>query len=157
MSNPAPAPPRVVAAPVPQDQCGLAHAADLLGDRWVLLILREAFYGVTRFDDLQRDLQAPRAMLSQRLGRLVEHGLMQRAPYQDPGGRTRHEYRLTAKGRGLGLSLMALMAYGDAHLRDASARVSVVDALDGAPLAVSFVRPDGAAVTPERARLQVRD
>lgn len=155
MSNPAPARPRVTAAPVPRDQCGLARAAELLGDRWTLLILREAFYGVARFDDLQADLQAPRAMLSQRLARLVSEELLQRVPYQEPGGRARFEYRLAPRGRALSIALMALMDYGDRHLRDAPAAVRVVDAADGAPLTVGFVRPEGATTPADRARLEL--
>ena len=88
-----------------------------MGDRWTLLILREAFYGVRRFDSMQRDLEIPRTVLSGRLARLVKLGLIRRQAYREKGHRARHEYRLTKKGRDLYPALVALMQWGDRYLR----------------------------------------
>jgi DNA-binding HxlR family transcriptional regulator len=86
----------------------------LVGERWTLLILREAFFGVRRFGQLARNLNIPRPTLSSRLRTLVDAGLLERVLYaQDPD---RHEYRLTAAGRDLFPAIVALMRWGDAHL-----------------------------------------
>jgi DNA-binding HxlR family transcriptional regulator len=99
----------------PLTHCSIARSLELLGERWTLLVLREVFHGVRRFDDMQSRLHAPRQVLSARLGQLVELGLLRRDPYREPGQRTRYEYRLTAKGRDLFPILVALLAWGDRH------------------------------------------
>jgi DNA-binding HxlR family transcriptional regulator len=86
----------------------------LVGERWTLLILREAFFGVRRFGQFARNLNIPRPTLSARLRTLVDAGLLERVPYaRDPD---RHEYRLTTPGRDLFPAIVALMRWGDAHL-----------------------------------------
>jgi DNA-binding HxlR family transcriptional regulator len=92
----------------------VGRALALVGERWNLLILREAFFGVRRFGQLVRNLNIPRPTLSSRLRKLVDAGLLERVPYaRDPD---RHEYRLTAAGRDLFPAIVALMRWGDAHL-----------------------------------------
>jgi DNA-binding HxlR family transcriptional regulator len=91
--------------------CSIARTVDLLGDWWTPLVLREAFYGVRRFDDFERGLGIGRNVLSQRLTRLVEGGIMVRTPYQ--GRPARYEYTLTDKGRDLFGVLLAINAWGD--------------------------------------------
>ena len=86
----------------------MAKDTDILADRWTLLILREALYGVQRYDDMRADLQAPRSMLTDRLSKLVEQGLMKRQTYQEPGSRARQAYVLTSMGQELALTLLAL-------------------------------------------------
>ena len=100
-------------APVPLDQCSVARTLALIGDHWTLLILREAFYGVSRFEAMHADLAVPRSILSQRLRALVEHGIMQRTPYRVTGQRKRFAYELTVKGQALLPVLIALMEWGD--------------------------------------------
>jgi DNA-binding HxlR family transcriptional regulator len=139
-------------APVPVDRCGMARASELIGDRWTLLILREAFYGVTRFADLRADLAAPRAVLSQRLDQLVQEEILQRHPYQDEGSRTRYDYRLTEKGRELALVLFALMQWGDRYLRNDPAPLQLVDGKTGDPLTVALVTRTGRVVPVTKAR-----
>jgi DNA-binding HxlR family transcriptional regulator len=95
--------------------CSIARTLELVGEKWTLLVLRDAFNGVRRFDDLHRRIGAPRQVLSQRLGRLVAAGLLRRVPYREPGQRTRYEYRLTAAGLDLYPVLVALLAWGDRH------------------------------------------
>src|ERR1700746_1010336 len=95
--------------------CTIAAAVRLIGDKWTFLVLREAFNGVRRFDDMQRRTQAPRQVLSDRLSRLVAEGLLRRGPYQEHGQRRRHEYRLTEKGLNLYPVLVALMEWGDRY------------------------------------------
>jgi DNA-binding HxlR family transcriptional regulator len=95
--------------------CAIGAAVELIGERPTFLVLREAFSGVRRFDDMQRRTAMPRQVLSDRLARLVDEGLLRKVPYRDSGQRRRHEYRLTAKGLDLYPVLVALMAWGDEH------------------------------------------
>jgi DNA-binding HxlR family transcriptional regulator len=95
--------------------CTIGGAVAAIGDKWTFLVLREAFNGVRRFDDMQRRTQAPRQVLSDRLSRLVRDGMLRRVPYQERGQRARHEYRLTGKGLDLYPVLVALMEWGEAH------------------------------------------
>jgi DNA-binding HxlR family transcriptional regulator len=101
-----------------RSRCSVAGTLGVVGEKWSLLVLREAFYGVRRFADLQRNLGAPKAVLTDRLATLVEQGILARVPYQDEGARQRHEYRLTRKGLDLYPTLVALMAWGDRYLSE---------------------------------------
>lgn len=96
--------------------CSLARTMGILGDAWSPLILRDAYLGLTRFDDLRRDLGVARNVLTERLDRLVAYGLLERRPYQER--QLRHDYVLTDKGRDLVPALMALMAWGDRWTAD---------------------------------------
>lgn len=112
---------------VPKEDCPMARAAELLGDKWTLLILREAFYGVVRYDDMLHDLGAPRSTLTDRLNKLVKDGVMKKRPYQEPGERQRHYYALTERGRALALVFIAITKWGEDHLLDGEAAVKIVD------------------------------
>lgn len=94
--------------------CSIARTVDLIGDGWTPMVLRESFYGTTRFDDFERILGIGRNVLSQRLGRLVDEDLLERVPYQE--NPPRHDYVLTSKGRDLFPVLAAMMAWGDRWL-----------------------------------------
>lgn len=98
--------------------CSIARAMELLGERWTMLVLRESFSGVRRFDDIQQNTGAPRQVLSARLAHLVENGILRREPYQEPGQRQRYEYRLTEKGIDLYPVLVGLLEWGDKYLAD---------------------------------------
>lgn len=89
--------------------CSVARALSVVGDRWTMLILRNAFLGIRRFDDFQRQLGVTRHVLADRLKRLVEENILQKQPYQPH----RFEYRLTDKGRDLYPVLLALTTWGD--------------------------------------------
>ncbi|MFI5613049.1 winged helix-turn-helix transcriptional regulator [Amycolatopsis sp. NPDC051903] len=94
--------------------CPIARAVDVLGEPWTLLILRNATTGTTRFDDFRAELGIADNVLSTRLAKLTEAGLLARVPYRD-GGRTRHEYRLTQAGADALPVLLTLAAWGDEH------------------------------------------
>ena len=96
-------------------RCSVARTAEVVGDGWTVLVLRDLFNGVRRFDDLAAHLGIARNMLTRRLAALVEEGIVERVPYREPGARERHEYRLTAAGRDLRPVLLAMLAWGDAH------------------------------------------
>jgi DNA-binding HxlR family transcriptional regulator len=95
--------------------CTIGAAVGIIGERPAFLLLREAFNGVRRFDDMQRRTGMPRQVLSDRLARLVTEGLLRKVPYQESGQRRRDEYRLTAKGLDLYPVLVALMQWGDRY------------------------------------------
>ena len=95
--------------------CTIGAAVGIIGERPTFLLLREAFSGVRRFDDMQRRTGMPRQVLSDRLARLVTEGLLRKVPYRESGQRRRYEYRLTAKGLDLYPVLVALMQWGDRY------------------------------------------
>jgi DNA-binding HxlR family transcriptional regulator len=94
--------------------CSIARAMEMLGERWTFLILRECFYGVRRFSDMQRNLGIARNILSTRLQALVRHGILERRRYSDEP--ERYEYRLSAAGRDLYPAVVTIMRWGDQHL-----------------------------------------
>jgi DNA-binding HxlR family transcriptional regulator len=94
-----------------RQDCGIARALEVLGERWTLLIVRDAFWGVRRFSDFRAHLDIPKAVLSERLSGLVEHGIFDRRP--DPEHAGRHLYELTTAGRELWPVLHAMVAWGD--------------------------------------------
>lgn len=96
-----------------RENCSLARTLSVLGDRWTLLVLREAFLRVRRFDDFQKSLGIARRVLAARLKLLVDEGVLEKRAYQERP--IRHEYRLTEKGLGLYPALIALVHWGDAH------------------------------------------
>jgi DNA-binding HxlR family transcriptional regulator len=100
------------------ENCSVKRALDVVGEKWTLLVLREAFYGARRFEQFQAHVGCARNLLSERLNTLVEAGVMRRVPYREPGQRERHEYRLTDKGLDLLPAVIALMEWGDRWAAD---------------------------------------
>lgn len=94
--------------------CSVAGSLALIGERWTLLLIRDAFMGARRFEDFQRSLGVARNILTARLNRLVEEGLFRRVRYQEHPDR--YEYRLTEKGIDLWPVIITLMKWGDRHL-----------------------------------------
>jgi DNA-binding HxlR family transcriptional regulator len=100
------------------DTCTIGRAMEIFGERWTLVVLREVFNGIRRFDDMRVRTAVPRQVLTNRLASLVEHGILRREPYQEPGARVRHEYRLTAKGLDLYPMLIAIAEWGNRYLAE---------------------------------------
>lgn len=96
--------------------CSVARALSVVGDRWTLLILRDAFLGVRRFDAFEADLGTTRHRLADRLRKLVAHGILERVRYQTRPAR--FEYRLTEKGRDLYPVIVSLTRWGDRWMAD---------------------------------------
>jgi DNA-binding HxlR family transcriptional regulator len=96
--------------------CAISRSLAVLGERWTLLILREALGGTTRFADFRDHLGVASDILTDRLVTLVEFGVLAKEPYQEAGARTRYEYLLTPAGRQLQVALGALQQWGDEHL-----------------------------------------
>lgn len=108
----------MIADEVDRTRCSIAGALAVVGEKWSLLVLREAFLGVRRFADFQRNLDVSRAILTDRLNTFVDQGVLTRVPYRADGQRRRQEYRLTDKGQDLYPILVALMQWGDQYVAD---------------------------------------
>jgi DNA-binding HxlR family transcriptional regulator len=100
------------------DNCTIGRAMQVLGEKWTMVVLREVFTGVRRFDDMRLRTGIPRQVLANRLAGLVAHGILRREPYREPGARVRYEYRLTARGLDLYPVLVAVRDWGDRYLAD---------------------------------------
>ena len=112
--------------------CSIQQTLDVIGDRWMLLIIRNLFRGARRFSELEEDLGIAKNLLTVRLNKLVSADIVERVPYQDRP--VRHEYLLTQKGRDLSPSLVALMKWGDRWCNDGSAPTVLVHSDCGTPL-----------------------
>jgi DNA-binding HxlR family transcriptional regulator len=137
------------------DTCSIARTLALVGDRWTLLVLRDVVNGVGRFDELAGHLGIARNVLSRRLARLAQAGLVERTAYREPGARERYEYRLSAPGRELVPVLLAFMAWGDRHLAGEEGPPAVVRHADcGAAIKVTLTCEAGHELG-DRPRLRV--
>ena len=110
--------------------CPIARSLERVGEWWSIMILRDAFAGMTRFDEFQKSLGIAPNMLTRRLNALVESGLMERSRYCEHP--PRHEYILTERGRDFRPVLIALLAWGNRHFAPEGASVQIVDAQTGA-------------------------
>lgn len=120
--------------PWSRDRCPMAATLGVVSTRTAFLLLREAFYGARRFDEFVQRAEVSEPVAAMRLRELVEQGLMERVPYQDPGQRTRSGYRLTHKGAELLPALVALMDWGDRWALGDGARVGLHHAGCGEPV-----------------------
>ncbi|WP_051362284.1 winged helix-turn-helix transcriptional regulator [Solimonas soli] len=131
------------------EDCSVAAAVAFIGDRWSLLLLRELFQGVHRFDDFARYTGCSSAVLAVRLKKLLDAGIIRRQGYRDEGARPRHEYRLTRKGVDLLPVVVGLMQWGDRHLAAPhGGPVLLRDRRNGERLRVALVNESGDIVEP---------
>ena len=101
---------------IQHQKCSVARTLSVIGDRWTLMIIRDAFLRIRRFEHFQQSLGITRHSLSDRLKKLVDHGVFERVPYQQSP--LRMEYRLTPKGRGLHPIIMTMLHWGDEWMDD---------------------------------------
>lgn len=99
------------------ENCSIAMSMDVIGTRSSMLVLREALYGTTRFDDFVRRTKSTEAIVAARLKHLTDAGLFEKQPYKEEGKRTRYEYVLTQKGSDLMPAVFALMQWGNRYLQ----------------------------------------
>lgn len=132
-------------APVALEDCGMAQAAELIGDRWILLILREAFYDVVRYDDMRKDLGIARSVLTDRLQKLLAIGIMERQSYRETHDRERMSYALTQRGRELAVVMLALLEWGNRDV-PSSARYGIVERSSGQAVRVGLINSLGIAI-----------
>ncbi|WP_329084292.1 winged helix-turn-helix transcriptional regulator [Streptosporangium sp. NBC_01469] len=149
--------------------CSIARTVDLVGDWWTPLVMREAFYGARRFEEFQQRLGVSRNVLTQRLDRLVDEDMLTRLPYQERP--TRHEYRLTDKGRDFFTVLAAMIRWGDRWLTDPDGppvelrdretglpvEIEVIDTRTGRPIDVRQVIPTPGPGLPQDLAEQLLD
>jgi len=135
--------PRLRRSLVDRRVCNLAKSFELLGDRWTLLILRSALYGLRRFDDFHADIDVPRSVLSNRLNALVASGIMERREYREAGQRARIEYPLTRMGQGLALPFMAMTAWADKWLGGGVSPLTLRSRSTGQKLSVALIDERG--------------
>lgn len=137
---------------VDHEACAVTHVTDVLGDRWSVLVLREVFNGVRRFDEIQAHIGVSRSVLAQRLRDLVATGVLEKREVHPEGERTRHEYRLTQMGRDLQTVMQAMMEFGDRWLTDRAEPTMVVRHRDcGAEVHVRSVCGAGHVIDEPRA------
>ena len=132
--------------------CPTARALDLIGERWTLLVIRDVFRGIRRFDELQESLGIARNILTQRLAWLIEAGILEKRAYAERP--PRFEYRLTQKGRDLFPVLIALMQWGTRWSPPEDTIVRLLDAETGAEVHQILVeRNTGKPLEPRALRL----
>jgi DNA-binding HxlR family transcriptional regulator len=119
-------------------ECGIGAALEVVGERWSFLILRGAFNGLRHFEEFQTNLGIARNILSNRLGRLVEHGILRRDP--DPADRRKVTYRLTEKGRDLLPVLLSLRQWGERWISGQPSNPVLVDRYTRQPIAPMIVQ-----------------
>ena len=120
------------------ERCTIAKALEVVSTRSALLIMREAFYGTSRFDDFSERVGLSEPATAARLHELVDEGLLEREDYREPGQRTRQQYRLTPKGADLFPVLVALMQWGDRWLDDRGGPVELLHRDCGEPVSISL-------------------
>ena len=128
--------------------CSFARTVDIVGDRWTLMILRDAFYGVRRFGDFKRRIGVTQAILSARLAHLVDHQLLEKVPVSD--GSSRAEYLLTDRGRDLFPAIVSIMQWGDRNIHKQGAPIELFNKATGKLI-------DKIGVKAEGGKLEARD
>ncbi|MGV1790063.1 winged helix-turn-helix transcriptional regulator [Rhizobium sp. A37_96] len=132
------------------DYCPSARSLDVIGDWWSLLIVRDAFDGLTRFGEFQKSLGIAKNILTERLRTLVASGILELAPASEGG--TRMEYRLTAMGKDLFPVMVALRKFGERHLfAPAEEHSLLVDRATGQPVQLEIRARDGRTIGPDEA------
>jgi DNA-binding HxlR family transcriptional regulator len=138
------------------DNCPIAKSLEVVSTRSAFLILREAFYGATRFEQFVAQAEVSEPVAATRLRELVQAGLLAREPYQEPGQRTRQEYHLTEMGADLLPTLVALMEWGNRWVLDDGGRVELRHAGCGEHVGVELSCAGGHTVGADQLQLQLR-
>ena len=120
------------------NNCPIARTFEVLSTKTAYLLLREAFYGATRFEEFVERAEVSEPVAAARLKELVEQGMLERVPYREPGQRTRDGYRLTAKGRDFQPVLVTMMQWGDRWLFENGANAHLTHSDCGAPIHAHF-------------------
>ena len=140
--------------PVDLTNCSIAATLSLIGEKWTILILRDVFSGVRRFDDFLERLQCSPAVLSARLKTLTEAGLLRKVSYKEPGERERFAYHPTRAAVDLLPVLVGLMQWGDAHMAaDGGGPAEVRSKLSGLKVRAALIDEAGETVSPSDMQL----
>lgn len=135
---------------VPLAECAMARAIEVIGDPWTLLIIRELVLGVQRFGEFCDDLSIPRSVLTNRLDKLLQHGIVEKYPYREEGQRERSGYRLTEKGEALYPAIIALRDWAKEWLPGGPTRLVLEHKDCGGRLTTKLVCEHGHEVQPGR-------
>ncbi len=138
-------------------ECSIAKALDIVGTRSAVLIMREAYYGTTRFDGFAARVGITDAAAASQLRKLVAAGLLAKEPYREEGQRTRHEYVLTPMGRDLLPAVLALQQWGDRYLQPGPAPLLLVEAATGESVRVEVRSGSGAEIGLEELGVQLNE
>ena len=137
-----------------QSTCQIARTLDLIGEKWSLLIVRDALKGKTRFSEFRDSLGAPSDILSNRLTKLVAGDILEKRTYREDGERERHSYHLTPRGEALRVVIAAMVQWGDEfNPAPEGAASRVVDSRDGDALHLAYLRADGSEVATDFAAI----
>lgn len=137
------------------DHCSIARALAIVGTRSALLLMREAYYGVTRFDGFAERVGITEAVAAKQLRMLVTEGLLEKQPYREEGQRTRHEYVLTDMGRDLLPVVLSLWQWGDKYCQDDGAPLLLVEDATGSPVNVQIRSAAGNEVGLDELRVRI--
>ncbi|MFE3850318.1 winged helix-turn-helix transcriptional regulator [Streptomyces griseorubiginosus] len=130
--------------------CSIGRTLEVVGEKWTILILREVFYGSSRFSEFERVLGCPRNLLAARLKMLVEEGILATETYKEPGSRSRPKYVITPKGVDLVPAVMGLLQWGDRYRADPEGPAMLSRHRGcGAPVGAQIRCDHGHAVRPE--------
>ena len=127
----------------PEPRCPVVRSLDVIGEKWSLLIVRDAHRGLTRFGEFRESLGAPTDVLASRLASLVDRGILEKRPYREAGSRERVSYHLTAAGEGLLVVIAAMAQWSNEFARGPHAPSSRIAGADGSARALAFVTPEG--------------
>jgi DNA-binding HxlR family transcriptional regulator len=134
-----------------EPRCQVARTLDIVGEKWSLLIVRNALRGQTRFSEFRDSLGAPSDVLTARLATLVDAGILEKRSYREPGRREHFSYHLTEAGLGLKLVIAAFVQWGDEYNPSPAGRVSAIaDASNRNPLELAFVSASGDRLPEDR-------
>ena len=135
--------------------CAIAATLNVIGDRWTMLLIREAFYGTTRFGDFLKNTGISRNLLTERLNQLIQDGIFVKQPFADRG--TSHVYGLTDKGRALDAVFLAMSKWGNEHVYGAGKEpVRMIDGETGLPVAgLDLVNSEGQPVSRSKIKLEL--
>ncbi len=136
--------------------CPIARTFETVGTKSAYVIMREAFYGATRFEEFVERTDMSEPVVSARLRELTDEGLLEKVPYQDPGQRTRNAYQLTEKGSDLLPVLVAMMRWGDRWLYPNGARVDLTHTGCGSPVHAALRCEAGHEVAAQQLDLSVK-
>ncbi len=138
------------------DRCPIARTFEAFGTKTAYLLLREAFYGATKFEEFVERTGVSEPVAAARLKELVDEGMLEKVPYREPGQRTRYGYRLTAKGIDFRTVLVAMMQWGDRWLFEDGARVQLTHSDCGEPIGAQLTCAAGHEVGLDEADLSVK-
>ncbi len=139
------------------ENCSITGTVEALGDTWSILVIRELFYGVRRFNDMQTELGISRSVLTDRLARLIRLDVVRTEPYQETGDRMRKQYRLTPKGMALLHVVIALMEWGDEFLNERRGGVTLHDRETGDPIRLELRTAAGKRVEAKEIEIRLRE